>query len=104
MLSERFFYFQVERGILSLTNSLVSDTVTTAEASFVASTMTPDTNVRNAMFPPSFVRMEALNMERLIVGQICLADGHPRRPDFVTVVDLKHGDPVPSSVGGIGAV
>jgi hypothetical protein len=104
MPDEKPFYFQVERPILSLTNSLVSDTVTTAEASFTAATLTPDTNLRNAMFPPSFVRVEILNMERLIVGQICLADGHPRRSDFVTVVEMKHGDPLPSSVGGIGAV
>jgi hypothetical protein len=104
MPSEKPFYFQVERPILSLTNSLVSDTVTTAEASFVAPTMTPDTNVRNAMFPPSFVRVEALNMERLIIGQICLADGHPRRADFASLQEIKHGDSLPSSVGGIGAV
>ena len=56
------------------------------------------------MRPPSFVRVEALNMERLIVGQICLADGYPRRVDFVTVVEMRHGDPPPSSVGGIGTV
>jgi hypothetical protein len=56
------------------------------------------------MFPPSFVRTQILNLERLIVGQICLADGHPRGPDFVQVVELRHGDPLPSSVGGIGAV
>jgi hypothetical protein len=104
MPEEKPFYFQVERGISSLVNALRSGDVATAEASFVAATLTPDNNTKNAMFPPSFVRMEALNMERLIVGQICLADGHPRRSDFVVVVEMRHGDPLPSSVGGIGAV
>jgi hypothetical protein len=104
MPDEKPFYFQVERGVLSLTNALVADTVTTAEASFKAALVAPETVARNSMFPPSFVRMEIVNVERLIVGQICLADGHPRRSDFVQVVELRHGDPVPSSVGGIGAV
>jgi hypothetical protein len=104
MPSERPFYFQVERGIDSFVNALKSGTVETAEASFTAASITPDSIARSAMFPPSFVRLETLNMERLIVGQICLADGHPRRSDFVTVVEMAHGDPLPSSVGGIGAV
>jgi hypothetical protein len=104
MPSENPFYYQVERGISSLVNALKSDTVTIAEASYTAATLTPDTNTRNAMFPPSSVRVEAINMERLIVGQICLADGHPRRSDFVSAVEMVHGDPLPSSVGGIGAV
>jgi hypothetical protein len=104
MPEEKPFYFQVERGISSLVNALKSGTVETAEASFTAAELTPDSIAKNAMFPPSFVRLEALNMERLIVGQICLADGHPRRSDFVTAVEMKHGDPLPSSVGGIGAV
>src|SRR5262249_29238369 len=55
-------------------------------------------------FPPSFVRAETLNMERLIVGQICLTDGHPRRADFVGLQEMKHGDPLPSAVGGFGSV
>jgi len=104
MPDEKPFYFQVERGISSLVNALKSGTVETAEASFTASALTPDSVARSAMFPPSFVRVETLNMERLIVGQICLADGHPRRSDFVTAVEVRHGEPVPSSVGGIGAV
>jgi len=104
MPSERPFYFQVERGISSLVNALKSDTVTIAEASYTASTLTSDTNVRNAMWPPATVRAQTINMERLIIGQICLADGHPRRSDFVTAVEMSHGDPLPSSVGGIGAV
>jgi len=104
MPSERPFYFQVERGISSLVNALKAGTVEQAEASFVAASLTPDSIARSAMFPPSFVRLEALNMERLIVGQICLTDGHPRRSDFVTAVEMRHGDTVPSSVGGIGAV
>jgi hypothetical protein len=66
--------------------------------------LTPDTIARSAMFAPSFVRTQTLNMERLIVGQICLADGHPRRSDFVTAQEMRHGDPLPSSVGGVGAV
>jgi hypothetical protein len=33
-----------------------------------------------------------------------LTDGHPRRSDFVTAVEMSHGDPLPSSVGGVGAV
>jgi hypothetical protein len=104
MPEEKPFYFQVERGVSSLVNALKSDTVTIAEASYTAATLTPDTNVRNAMWPPATVRAQTLNMERLIVGQICLADGHPRRSDFVTAVEMQHGDPLPSSVGGIGAV
>src|SRR5262245_46245673 len=104
MPSERPFYFQVERAVSSLVNALKSGTVTVAEASYTAAALTPDTNTRNAMFPPSSVRAETINMERLIVGQICLADGHPRRSDFVTAVEMRHGDPLPSSVGGIGAV
>jgi len=104
MPDEKPYYYQVERAISSLVNALKSDTVTIAEASYTAATLTPDANTRNAMFPPSFVRAEALNMERLIVGQICLTDGHPRRSDFVTAVEVVHGDPLPSSVGGIGAV
>src|SRR5688572_21567558 len=104
MPEEKPFYFQVERGISSLVNALKSGTVEAAEASFTAAALTPDSVARSAMFPPSFVRTQTLNMERLIVGQICLADGHPRRSDFVTAVEMRHGDPLPSSVGGIGAV
>lgn len=104
MPDERPFYFHAERAIQSLVNGLKSDTVVTAEASFVAATLTPDSIARNPMFPPAFVRHETLNIERLIVGQICLTDGHPRRSDFVTAVEMFHGDPLPSSVGGIGAV
>jgi hypothetical protein len=104
MPDEKPFYFQVERAVSSLVNALKSDTVTIAETSYTAAALTPDTNVRNAMWPPASVRAQTLNMERLIVGQICLADGHPRRSDFVTAVEMRHGDPLPSSVGGIGAV
>lgn len=104
MPEEKPYYFQVERGIQSLVNGLKSDVVVTAEASFVATKLTPDSVARNAMFPPAFVRHEALNVERLIVGQICLTDGHPRRADFVSAQEIKHGDPLPSAVGGIGAV
>jgi hypothetical protein len=72
MPSENPFYFQVERPILSLTNSLASDTVATAENSFTAVLVAPETVARNAMFPPSFLRAEALNMERLIIGRYAL--------------------------------
>src|SRR5262245_10806310 len=104
MPAERPFYYQVERAVSSLVNALKSDTVTIAEASYTATTLTPDTNTRNAMWPPSAVRVETINMERLIVSQLCLTDGHPRRSDFVTVVEMFHGDPIPSSAGGIGSV
>lgn len=104
MPSEKPFYFQVERAVSSLVNALRSGDVTTAEASFTALELTPDTIARNAMWPPAFVRSQTINLERLIVGQICLADGHPRRSDFVSAVEMFHGDPIPSSVGGIGSV
>jgi len=56
------------------------------------------------MFPPSSVRVEAINLERLIVSQVCLTDSHPRRSEFVTAFEMVHGRPLPSSVGGIGSV
>jgi hypothetical protein len=103
-MPENPYYYQVERPIQSLVNGLVAGTVTQAEASFAAPVLTPDTIARSPMFGLQFVRVEILNMERLIVGQICLTDGHPRRSDFVTAQEMRHGDPLPSSVGGIGAV
>jgi len=98
------FYYQVERGVLSLINALKSDTVQTAENSFGAVVMVPDTVVKNPMFPPLFVRTEIINVERLIAQRICLTEGHPRRVDFLVIQPRSHGDTLLSSAGGIGAV
>lgn len=98
------YYYQVERGVYGLINALKSDTVATAETNFRAAVMTPDTIVKNPMFPPTFARVEIVNMERVIADMICSTDGHPRRVDFLKNVTKTHGSPLPSSVGGIGAV
>jgi hypothetical protein len=98
------YYYQVERGVYGLINALKSDNVITGETNYRANAMTPDTVINNAMFPPTLVRVEVMNMERVIGDLICSTDGHPRRIDFLTVLPASHGGPMPSSVGGIGAV
>jgi hypothetical protein len=98
------YYYQVERGVLGHVNALRSDLVATGETNYRANAMTPDTVIKNPMFPPTLVRVEIVNMERVIADLICSTDGHPRRVDFLVVVSVANGAPLPSSVGGIGAV
>jgi hypothetical protein len=44
--------------------------VTIAEASYTAAALTPDTNVRNAMWPPASVRAQTLNTAAVLAAKV----------------------------------
>lgn len=98
-------YFTVERGTYALLNDMRADSVADAETSYRIGTLVADTHLQNAMWAPTLVRATILNLERIIASAICRTEGHARRVDFLKVIpSLKHGDVLPSSVGGIGSV
>jgi hypothetical protein len=99
-----FKYFLAERGVYDHLNALLSDSVTDAQTSLTATSLTLDTIVMNPMYSPYGVRKQLLNFERIIGRAICATEGHPRRKDFLSVQKLAHLDALPSSVGGIGSV
>ncbi|HMY71192.1 MAG TPA: hypothetical protein PLQ88_05125, partial [Blastocatellia bacterium] len=98
------YYFTAERGTYGLLTALKSDSVTDAETNYRAASLVADTNVVNAMYPLTLVRKTLLDVERMICSAICRTEGHSRRVNFRQEVDKSHGDALPSSVGGIGAV
>lgn len=85
-------------------NALKSDDVATAQASLTIATLVADTHLINPMYPLFGIHKQCLNVERIIGKAICNTEGHPRRVDFVSVQNLSHLDPLPSTVGGLGAV
>jgi hypothetical protein len=98
------YYFTAERGTFGLLTTFKSDSVADAETNYRAASLVSDTNIVNAMYPPTLVRKTLLDLERLICTAICRTEGHARRVNFRQEVDKSHGDSLPSSIGGIGAV
>lgn len=98
------YYFTAERGTYGLLTAFKSDSVTDAETNYRVAALVSDTSIINAMYPPTLVRKTLLDLERLICSAICRTEGHSRRVNFRQEVDKTHGETLPSSVGGIGAV
>lgn len=98
------YYFTVERGVYAFLTSFKSDSVADAETHFRATTLVNDTDIVNAMYPPTLVHKVILDLERVICLAICQTEGHPRRVNFRVETDKTHLDALPSSVGGIGSV
>lgn len=98
------YYFTVERGVYGLLTSLKSDSVADAESHYRSGNLVNDTDVVNAMYPPTLARNVILMLERVICLAICQMEGHPRRVNFRVETDKTHLDLLPSSVGGIGSV
>lgn len=98
------YYFTVERGVYGFLTSFKSDNVADAELHFRSTILINDSDIVNAMYPPTLVHKVILDLERVMCLAICQTEGHPRRVNFRVETDKTHLDALPSSVGGIGSV
>lgn len=97
-------YYLIERGVYSLFNAIDAPSVTALQTNITKTTLVKDVDLTNAALSPFTVQLEICNAQELLASMICRTEGHPRRYNFVTVSQLSNGDPLPSMVGGIGAV
>lgn len=104
-------YFFAERMTYGLLNSYKADSTTDVDTIYQAATLPMATTatrqgIMNAMYPPSFIHGLILYVETIICRAIANTEGHPRRRDYLSgsISQLSNLDPLPSTLGAIGAV
>lgn len=97
-------WVQLERLVLKRVNALRSDDDDAASTLFAQSAPLAATDLQDAAFPLStchFLIVDAVNETAALLARL---DGLPYRSRYSSVVSVAHGDVLPASLGGYGAI
>lgn len=89
----------LERQTYSLLNKLLGEDLTQAEMALTTTAALTNLSIADEAFPLAKVRWNIVLAHQGAIALICKEPGHHRRVEYRKLINLQHGEPVPSSLG-----
>lgn len=97
-------WVQIERLVLKRVNALRSDDDAAASTLFAQTGALAATDLQDPAFPLSACRFYIVDAVNETAALLARWEGSPYRSRYSTVVAVAHGDVLPASLGGYGAI
>lgn len=97
-------WVQLERLVLKRVNALRSDDDAAASTLFAQTTQLAATDLQDPAFPLSTCRFYIVDAVNETAALLARWEGSPYRSRYSSVVTVAHGDVLPASLGGYGAI